>query len=248
MLKALFENQKKYLSRFFEAIDLAAANQILEVLIQSRGTLIFVGIGKSGYIAEKAAATFLSFGIRSFFLNPANALHGDIGVVSDQDILIALSKSGASQELIDLLPYIRQKGAKTIGCVSSADSKLAKMCDLSIVLPVEREICPHNLAPTTSSAIQLIFLDTLAVALMQAKQFSVSDFARNHPGGVLGKIVSAPCVERSQKLQTIALRIDFHFNTVRRLGRRHKTGFGANKTFFRNIIRLARRMKFPFFS
>lgn len=190
MLKTLLQNQQRYLNQFFETIDLKDAEKLLNLIRECKGILIFSGIGKSGHIAEKASTTFLSTGTRSFYLNAANALHGDIGFVSKEDVFVCLSKSGGSSELIELMPHIQKRGAKTVALVSSQDSKLASMCDLSVVLPVEREICPYDLAPTTSSAVQLIFLDALAVALMQAKQFSIGDFAANHPAGLLGRKIT----------------------------------------------------------
>lgn len=190
MIKTLFEDQRKYLNHFFDAIDLELAQTILNKLVQCKGTLILSGVGKSAHVAEKIVATLLSTGTRAFFLSPAHALHGDIGIVSKEDVFISFSKSGNSQELIDLLPFVKRKGALTIAIVSAQNSNLAKMSDESIVLPVEREICPHDLAPTTSSAVQLIFGDCLAIALMQAKQFSIHDFAENHPGGLLGKKIT----------------------------------------------------------
>lgn len=190
MLKTLFANQRKYLNHFFDSVDPVQTQKIFDKLLTCKGFILFSGVGKSGHIAEKIATTFLSTGTRAFYLAPANALHGDIGFVSQEDIFLALSKSGESQELIDLLPHVRKKGAMTIAIVSTTNSTLAKLCDLSIVLPIQREICPYDLAPTTSTAAQLIFGDCLAVALMQAKNFSMSDFAANHPGGALGRKIT----------------------------------------------------------
>lgn len=190
MLKTIFEEQRKYLNQFFDTIDPIQSQKVLETLLACKGIVILTGVGKSGHIAEKIAATFSSTGTRSIFLDPAKALHGDIGFVGREDILICLSKSGHSQELIDLLPYAQKKRIFTIAVVSTPQSKLAKMCDLTMLLPVQREICPYDLAPTTSTAAQLIFGDCLAVALMEAKQFSMSDFAVNHPAGSLGRKIS----------------------------------------------------------
>ncbi len=190
MLKTLFEDQRKYLNQFFDRIDSESAQNVLDKLLTCKGVVLLSGVGKSGHIAEKIAATFSSTGTRSLFLDPANALHGDIGVITPDDLLMVFSKSGNSQELIELLPHVQKKGAFTIAIVSKGQSKLAKMSDLAIHLPIEREICPYDLAPTTSTAAQLIFGDCLAIALMQAKQFSLHDFAANHPGGTLGRKIS----------------------------------------------------------
>ncbi|MBS0626572.1 MAG: KpsF/GutQ family sugar-phosphate isomerase [Verrucomicrobia bacterium] len=190
MLQELFTDQRRYLDAFFDGIDLPRAEAILNRLLACKGVAVFTGVGKSGHIAEKIAATFVSTGTRASFLSPGHALHGDIGFLSDQDLLIVFSKSGESQELLDLLPYVQKKGAGTIAIVSQQNSRLAKASELSIVLPVERELCPFDLAPTTSTAVQLIFGDCLAVALMKAKQFSMESFALNHPAGFLGRKIT----------------------------------------------------------
>jgi arabinose-5-phosphate isomerase len=190
MLKTLFADQRQYLNQFFDSIDYIQTQKVFEMLLACKGVVILSGVGKSGHIAEKISTTFLSTGTRSFYLSPANALHGDIGFVSPEDLFLCFSKSGGSQELIDLLPHVQKKGAKTVAVVSAPNSKLAKICDLSIVLPIQREICPYDLAPTTSTAAQLIFGDCLAVGLMQVKQFSIGDFAANHPSGSLGRKIT----------------------------------------------------------
>lgn len=190
MLKSIFEEQKKYINHFFDSLDFQQGEKVLNKLLACKGVVIFSGVGKSGHIAEKIAATFSSTGTRSIFLDPAKALHGDIGFVTSQDLFIFFSKSGHSRELVDLLPHVQKRGAFTIGVISMIDSKLAKMADLTMILPVFREICPHDLAPTTSTAAQLIFGDCLAAALMRAKRFSVTDFAANHPAGSLGRKIS----------------------------------------------------------
>jgi arabinose-5-phosphate isomerase len=117
-------------------------------------------------------------------------LHGDIGFVSPGDVFLCFSKSGESQELLELIPHIRKKGAFAIGIVSHPDSRLSKACELSVFLPIQRELCPFDLAPTTSAAAQLIFGDCLAIALMKAKNFSLADFAANHPSGFLGRKIT----------------------------------------------------------
>lgn len=190
MLKGLFEDQRKYLNQFFDQIDTAQADRVLEKLFSCSGTVILCGVGKSGHIAEKLAATFSSTGTRAFFLNPNNALHGDIGFIGPQDVVLLLSKSGNTQELVDLVPHIRRKKALVIAVVSAPRSKLEQMADFTVLLPIEKEICPYNLAPTTSTAAQLIFGDCVAIALMKRKHFSMHDFAANHPGGVLGRKIS----------------------------------------------------------
>ena len=190
MLKALLEDQRRFLDSFFHQLDILQAEKVLDKLYACKGIVLVTGVGKSGLIAEKVSTTFLSTGTRSFFLSPLNALHGDIGALTNQDLLLMFSKSGESQELIDLIPYVKNKKAFTIAIISSAHSTLARLCDLSLVLPVQREICPYDLAPTTSTVEQLIFGDCLAIALMKKRKFSIEDFAANHPSGILGRKIT----------------------------------------------------------
>lgn len=187
MVKGLFQEQRSLIDHFFENIDLKKTTQILECFFSCTGTLIFTGVGKSGIIANKLAMTMLSTGTKALYLSSADALHGDMGLVSQDDIFICLSKSGETKELLDLVPYVRKKGAFIVALVSNPTSKLAKLVDLSINLPLKKELCPFNLAPTTSTTLQLIFGDILAVALMQKKAFSLDEYALNHPSGAIGK-------------------------------------------------------------
>ncbi len=190
MLKQLFEDYQKNLAPFFEDLDIKKAEEIFHLLLNTKGTLVFSGVGKSGIIAEKLAMTMISTGTKALYLPAMNALHGDIGALSADDILICISKSGESEELLELIPFARERGAKTIAWVSNESSKLFIQCDKAICLPFRREVCPFDLAPTTSTAIQLIFGDVLAVALMRAKKFSLDQYALNHPAGLIGKKVT----------------------------------------------------------
>lgn len=190
MLEALFKTQKRSIDSFFSDVNLDEAEKILALLASSRGTLIFTGVGKSGYIAEKLAMTYTSIGVRALFLPPSNALHGDIGLVSPGDLVIFLSKSGESAELLNLIPHLKTRGAELISWVSTPNSRLSGLTDHTITLPVEKELCPFDLAPTTSTAIQLIFGDIIAVALMEKNQISLDDYFTNHPGGAIGKKIS----------------------------------------------------------
>jgi arabinose-5-phosphate isomerase len=187
MLSKLFSDQKKYISHFFDGIDLPRAEQMLQLLQGCAGTLFFTGVGKSGLIAEKVATTMTSTGTRAHYMPPVDALHGDLGSFSSKDVLIVLSKSGESDELLSLIPYVRNKGVTTIAWVSRPNSRLERATDHSMLLPLERELCPFDLAPVTSAAVQLLFGDILAVALMQSKRFTLEDYARNHPAGRIGK-------------------------------------------------------------
>jgi arabinose-5-phosphate isomerase len=131
--------------------------------------------------------TLSSTGTRSIFLNPTDALYGDIGLLGRDDFLVLFSKSGATEELVNLIPFAKAKGAKLFAISSSKQSKLAQLCERHIFLPLERELCPFDLAPVTSTAIQMIFGDTCAAAIMRARSFSPEDFALNHPSGRMGK-------------------------------------------------------------
>ena len=190
MVANLFLTQKSYLDYFYEQIDIAKTEEILSELYKCSGTIIFTGVGKSGIIANKLAMTMLSTGTKAIYISPTDALHGDLGIVSKLDIIICLSNSGETKELISLVPYIKKKGAKLVSIVSKPNSTLAKLGDLYIDLPVKKEICPFNLAPTTSTTVQLIFGDVLAIELMRRKNFSIDDFAANHPGGSIGKLIT----------------------------------------------------------
>jgi len=187
MLNDLFKEQQNSINYFFEKIDLEEAEEFLEVCLQCKGLIIFTGVGKSGIIAEKIAMTLTSTGTKALYLPPTNFLHGDIGILSSEDLLVVISKSGETEELLNLIPFIRRRNVKVLSMVSRKNSRLAKASDLSIFLPLKKELCPFDLAPTTSTAIQLIFGDILAVALMKAKEFSLAEYAIAHPSGAIGK-------------------------------------------------------------
>lgn len=205
MLGSLFTDQRRYINTFFDALDLVQADLVLQKMLDCKGSLILTGVGKSGHIAEKIAATLVSTGTRARFLSSGHALHGDIGFISKDDLLIAFSKSGESKELLDLFPYAQKKGAGTIAIVSQVDSRLARLAELSIVLPVEKELCPYNLVPTTSTAVQLLFGDCLAVALMKAREFSLDDLALNHPAGFLGRKITLKVADLMLKGEKLPL-------------------------------------------
>ncbi len=187
IIEELFAKQKQYINYFFDSLDLAAAAPFFQACLDCRGSLIFTGVGKSGIIAEKIAMTLVSTGTRAHFLSPINFLHGDIGMISSEDAVVMLSKSGEAEELLNILPFFKRREAKILTIVSNPVSRLAKIADVSVYLPVEKELCPFDLAPTTSTAVQLLFGDLLAAALMRAKGFSLDDYIQNHPLGSIGK-------------------------------------------------------------
>ena len=189
MLHELIEMQKEYIASFFNSLDLDRSEDLISILEKTKGLIFFCGIGKSGFIAEKIAMTFVSLGIKAFYMSATNALHGDIGIVSDQDTVIFLSKSGETKELLDLFPFIKEKGAYTVSWICRENSSLEKLSDFSLVLPLKRELCLFDLSPTTSSAIQLLFGDTVAVELMKRRKLTLEEYGKNHPAGLIGRTI-----------------------------------------------------------
>ena len=159
----------------------------VKLILDCKGKLIVTGVGKSGHIGAKMAATLSSTGTPSFYLNPLDAYHGDLGVVGNDDIILALSNSGQTDELLRLLPYFQEKRIPVISMSGNPESLLAKNTDVHITVTVRSEASPLGLAPTTSTTAALAVGDALACALMLARDFKVQDFARFHPGGSLGK-------------------------------------------------------------
>lgn len=205
MLQDLLHKQQAYLNYFFQHVDLAAAQQLIDLMLACQGTLIFTGIGKSGFIAEKIAATLTSTGTKALYLSPANALHGDIGIVMPADLFVIVSKSGESDELLQLIPYLRNRKVHIASLVCNGNSRLAKASDTIVVLPIQKELCPFDLLPTTSTAAQMIFGDLLAVALMQEKKFSLDEYANNHPAGRIGKRITLKVSDLMLKEQSIPM-------------------------------------------
>jgi arabinose-5-phosphate isomerase len=159
----------------------------VRLILDCRGRVVVSGMGKSGHIGNKIAATLASTGTPAFFVHPAEASHGDIGMVTPDDVVIALSNSGESSELTSLLPSLKRHGARLIAITGAANSTLATQSDVHLHAAVEKEACPLGLAPTSSTTAALALGDALAVALLQARGFSAQDFARSHPGGKLGR-------------------------------------------------------------
>ncbi|WP_028694874.1 KpsF/GutQ family sugar-phosphate isomerase [Pseudomonas cremoricolorata] len=159
----------------------------VELLLGCQGRAVVCGMGKSGLIGKKMVATFASTGTPSFFLHPAEAFHGDLGMLKPIDVLILISYSGETDELIKLIPSLKSFGNKIIAMTGNGQSTLAKHADIWLDISVEREVCPNNLAPTTSTLATMAMGDALAVALIEAIQFKPMDFARYHPGGSLGR-------------------------------------------------------------
>jgi len=161
--------------------------QALNIVLSCKGRVIVSGIGKSGHIARKIAATLSSTGTPAYFVHPAEASHGDLGMITANDVFIALSYSGESQELLTILPVIKRQGAQLISMTGNPKSSMAESADVHINAAVDKEACPLGLAPTASTTAALALGDALAVALLDAKGFRKEDFARSHPGGSLGR-------------------------------------------------------------
>ena len=161
--------------------------QAIERLLACRGRVVVMGMGKSGHIGRKIAATLASTGTPAMFVHPGEASHGDLGMITGQDVLLAISNSGQSEELTGLLPALRRQQVALIALTGNLDSELARHADVVLDCSVEQEACPLNLAPTASTTAQLAMGDALAVALLDARGFRAEDFARSHPGGALGR-------------------------------------------------------------
>jgi arabinose-5-phosphate isomerase len=159
----------------------------VDIIMNSNGRVTVSGIGKSGHIARKIASTMASTGTPAYFVHPAEASHGDLGMVTRDDVFIALSNSGESSELLSIVPLIKRRGAKLIALTGKPHSSLAQQADAHLYAGAEKEACPLNLAPTASTTAALAIGDALAVAVMQAKGVSRDDFAHSHPGGALGR-------------------------------------------------------------
>jgi len=180
--------------------------QAVKLILGSRGRMIVSGIGKSGHVARKIASTLSSTGTPAYFVHPAEASHGDLGMVTRDDVLLALSNSGESEELVFIVPIIKRQGAKLIAMTGKPDSTLAREADIHLNTAVAQEACPLNLAPTASTTAALAMGDALAVALLDARGFGPEDFARSHPGGSLGRrlLTHVRDVMRSTALPTVS--------------------------------------------
>ncbi len=169
----------KYINDDFE--------KAIDIILNCTGKIVVTGMGKSGHIGSKIAATMASTGTPAFFLHPGEASHGDLGMISNDDLIIAISNSGETSEILAILPIIKRRGIQIIGMSGNENSSLAKYSDVHLCFKVEKEACPLNLAPTSSTTATLALGDALAVTLLEARGFTANDFAMTHPGGSLGK-------------------------------------------------------------
>ncbi|MFT5571336.1 MAG: arabinose-5-phosphate isomerase [Cryomorphaceae bacterium] len=184
--RAVLEIEAKAISQQLEHL-----NENFELacqrILDCEGRVVVTGMGKSGHIANKIAATLASTGTPAFFVHPGEASHGDLGMITPRDLLLAISNSGETSEVLSILPIIKRMGVTLIGIASAPNSTLAKLADVYVNVPIEQEACPMNLAPTASTTATLAIGDAIAIAVLNARDFNEQDFARSHPGGSLGR-------------------------------------------------------------
>lgn len=188
-------------------LDPLQVTRVIELLSACKGKVVILGIGKSGIIAQKIAATMTSVGTAALYLHPSDALHGGLGIVQPDDVVIVLSNSGETDELVAMLPYLQNRNVKIIAIVGNLNSTLARRADAILDASVDQEACPLNLAPTTSTTVALAIGDALAMTLMKVKGLTSDDFAYNHPAGRLGKRLTlrvADLMHRESENPTIA--------------------------------------------
>ena len=196
-------------------LDKNPYQKAVDLIVSAKGKLIFTGMGKSGIIAQKLAATYSSTGVPSFFVHPGEAYHGDLGMIEEADVLFAFSNSGETSELINMLKYSRSR--TVIGVSKSKESTLARYSSVHLECKVDKEICPLNLAPTTSTTAAIVIGDAICAAIMEISNFSENDFAKFHPGGSLGrslltkakdlKLDTVPFVDGNADVHEILLKI-----------------------------------------
>ena len=184
--QAVVRTEQQAISSLLDKINQDFA-KACELLLDCQGRIVVIGMGKSGHIGNKIAATLASTGSPAFFVHPGEASHGDLGMITDKDVVLALSNSGETNEITSLLPVIKRLDVPLISLTGNPDSSLASFADVNLDTSVEKEACPMNLAPTASTTVSLVMGDALAVALLEAKGFTENDFALSHPGGSLGR-------------------------------------------------------------
>jgi arabinose-5-phosphate isomerase len=183
---AVIETEAQAVFELLQRID-NQFERACEMLLACKGRVVVTGMGKSGHIGKKIAATFSSTGTPAFFMHPGEANHGDLGMITRQDVVLAISNSGNTNEIITLLPLLKRLEIPLIALSGNRGSTLAKVADVNLDVSIHHEACPLGLAPTTSTTVSLVMGDALAIALLQVRGFSAEDFARSHPGGTLGK-------------------------------------------------------------
>ncbi|MBW4538636.1 MAG: KpsF/GutQ family sugar-phosphate isomerase [Myxacorys chilensis ATA2-1-KO14] len=186
-VRSLLQLEADAIARTAQQLDPEAVDYAVNLLLTCRGKVVLSGVGKSGIVAQKIAATLNSIGTIAVFLHPCDALHGDLGIVNSADVGLILSNSGETDELIQMMPHLKHRNVPTIAILGNLNSTLAQQATIALDASVDREACPLNLAPTTSTTVALAIGDALAMSLMQLKQITPEEFAFNHPAGRLGK-------------------------------------------------------------
>src|SRR5829696_10128315 len=189
-------------------LDGSQAGRVVELLANCKGKVVILGVGKSGIIGQKIAATLTSTGTAALYLHPSDALHGGLGIVQQDDVVIVLSNSGETDEIVAMLPYLKNRGVPIVAVVGNVNSTLARRADAVLDASVDKEACPLNLAPTTSTTVALAIGDALAMTVMKVKGLTPDDFAVNHPAGQLGKRLTlrvADLMHRDNENPTIAM-------------------------------------------
>tara|TARA_B100002019_G_C21243197_1_gene586752 strand:- start:867 stop:1832 length:966 start_codon:yes stop_codon:yes gene_type:complete len=184
--KKAFLSELKEMESFYKSKDFNI-QEVCEELFRCKGKIFLTGVGKSGHIANKISATLSSTGTPSFFIHPAEALHGDLGMLQKNDIILAISKSGESKEIVELIPAIKFSKIKFFSITEDEKSTIAQASDIHIKVKVSKEACPNGLAPTSSTTVTLALGDAISISLLRARGFTAEDFAKSHPGGKLGK-------------------------------------------------------------
>lgn len=218
------DSEIKAIEELKHSLDSVSLTQALDFMQNSKGRIIITGMGKSGHIGKKIAASLASTGTPSFFVHPAEASHGDLGMITEDDVVIAISNSGESRELVDILNYCKRFGIKLIAITKNADSSLGKAGDVILLLPNNGEACPLGLAPTSSTTATLVLGDVLTIGMIERKGFSKEDFNDRHPGGKLGSILKRvsdlmhtgqdmPILDENSNMQAVLLEM-----TSKRLG------------------------------
>lgn len=218
------DSEIKAIEELKHSLDSSSLTQALDFMQNSKGRIIITGMGKSGHIGKKIAASLASTGTPSFFVHPAEASHGDLGMITENDVVIAISNSGESRELIDILNYCKRFGIKLVAITKNVESSLGKAGDVVLLLPNNGEACPLGLAPTSSTTATLVLGDILTIGMIERKGFSKEDFNDRHPGGKLGSILKRvsdlmhvgqdmPILDENSNMQAVLLEM-----TSKRLG------------------------------
>lgn len=202
-------------------------NKIIEEILNAKGRFVVTGMGKSGLVGRKISATLASTGTRSFFLHPGEAYHGDLGMVHSGDVVLAISNSGETEEVIKLLPFLKENGNKIIAMTGKKGSTLEKHSDYWLDIGVEKEACPLELAPTSSTTATIAMGDALSVALMEARGFKAENFAKFHPGGSLGRKLLTKVSDVMKKSELPILSTDMKFDEIISIISQGRLGLGV---------------------